>query len=254
MAGENPTFLLKPDEIQVWYLNLDNPDQKLSTWKGFLSEEEADRANQFHFEHDRRRYIARRGILRQLLGKYTNQDPGEVVYQPNPYGKLSLPSHQLKFNLSSSHNRAVFAFSPGYEVGVDLEKVQSMAEFDRMVKRWFSPSEQAGIFSLAPVLQMDAFFHVWTQKESFVKAHGEGLSMPLEDFSVSFDPNKPGGIVFIKNNLEDVSGWKMFTNIPEEGWRAAVCAETDSDCSVSWEKPGKDSHSDILINNPQLYK
>ena len=168
---------------------------------------------------------------------YTGLEPAELAYHTNPYGKLYLPSHPLKFNLSRSRNRAVFAFPLEKEIGVDIEQVHPLEKLDHMVKRWFSPTEQTGLFALAPEMQMDAFFHVWTQKDAFLKAHGEGLSHPLQDFSVSVDPNKPGGVLSIRDGAGDVSGWKMYTHVPSAGWRVAVCVRSNLDSEVFWYKP-----------------
>jgi 4'-phosphopantetheinyl transferase len=106
-----------------------------------------------------------------------------------------------------------------------------------MAETWFSPVESARLFTLAPEKQLDGFYHVWTQKEAFVKAHGVGLSLPLDNFSVEVDSDVPGGIQTIRGGSERVSAWKMFTNVPEPGWRLAVCVQTDAVQDVHWYMP-----------------
>jgi len=214
--------------------DLDDPVQEFLGWEWFLSEDEIERSKRYRFEQDRRCFVARRGILRQLLGRYTGLVPAEIAYHLNPYGKLSLSSHPLQFNLSTCQNRFVIAFILEKPVGVDLELVHSFTELDRMAERWFSPVEQAGLSYLVPEFQMDAFFHIWTQKEAFIKAHGEGLSLPLQDFSVSVDPNLPGGLLSIRTGAEDVSAWKIYTHMPVAGWRVAVCVRADAEVEIRW--------------------
>ena len=120
---------------------------------------------------------------------------------------------------------------------MDLEQVYSFPGRDSMAEHWFSPAEQAGLFALAPEIQMEAFFHIWTQKEAFLKAHGEGLSLPLQDFSVSVDPNKPGGVLSIRDGEEDINCWKMHTISLDGEWWVAVCVGLEADAKLIWHRP-----------------
>jgi 4'-phosphopantetheinyl transferase len=234
MSSENPVLLLNPRNVHVWMFDLDDQGHDLQTWIRLLSKSETARSKRYHFDPDRLRFITRRGILRQLLSAYTGMKPAEIGYETNPHGKLSLPSHPLKFNLSSCQNRAAFVFTLQNQVGVDLEQVHTFPEIDRLAEGWFSEPERAGLASLAPEMRVEAFFHVWTQKEALIKAHGAGLSLPLQEFSVSVDPALPGGLLSIMAIVEEVSGWKIYTHVPAAGWRAAVCVRSNTQVEVSW--------------------
>jgi 4'-phosphopantetheinyl transferase len=234
MGSENPVFLLKPRKAHFWLFDLDDQGHNIQTWDRFLSTEEITRSKQFHFDQDRLRFITRRGILRHLLAAYTGMKPAEVGYQTDPNGKLFLPSHPLKFNLSCSQNRAAFAFTLQDQVGVDLEQVRSFPEIDRLAERWFSADERTSLAGLAPEMQMDAFFHIWTQKKAFIKAQGGGLSFPLHGFSVSVNPHQPGGLHSIMVDAESVSCWKIYTHVPLTGWRAAVCVRSNTQVEITW--------------------
>ena len=228
---------LDVDRVHVWLFDLDNLCQEIPAWERLLSEQETVRSKRYRFERDRLRFITRRGILRQLLGEYTGLEPSAITYHTNPQGKLSLPFQPLKFNLSSCQNRVVFAFVMEKEIGVDLEQVHTFPELGRTAKYWLSPVEQAGLFTLAPEIQMEAFFHIWTQKEAFLKACGEGLSLPLQDFSVSIDPNLPGGLLSSRDDVEQVSAWRMYTHVPVVGWRVAVCVRAETGAEIFWYMP-----------------
>jgi 4'-phosphopantetheinyl transferase len=233
----NPTFLLDPGEVHVWLFELDNPGRYFPNGELFLSEEETRRANHYRFVKDRQRFVARRSLLRQLLGQYCGIGPHEITYQTNQFGKPSLSSQPFRFNLSACRNRVLIAITLEKEVGVDLEQVRRLPELARMAEQWFSPSERNGIHALAPEMKLDAFYHVWTQKEAFAKAHGEGLSMPLQDFSVSVDPDLPGGLRSIRGVAEVVSAWKMYTEVPAAGWKVAVCVQVESEPDIHWCMP-----------------
>ncbi len=237
MVSEIPTSLLKPGEVHVWLFNLDHSSQAHPAWERLLSAEEATRSKRFLFDKDRLRFVARRGILRQLLGQYTGLDPAGFNYYTNPYGKLSLTSHPLSFNLSNSQNRTTIVFTLEKDVGVDIEQVRPLPELSRLVEYWFSPEERTGLSALAPAVQVEAFYHIWTQKEAFIKAHGEGLSWPLKDFSVSVDPSKPGRLLSINSGSDETSLWKMATYNHEADWRVAVCVWAEADTEVLWVMP-----------------
>jgi 4'-phosphopantetheinyl transferase len=245
---------IQSGEVHVWIFNLDQPCQIHPDWERLLSGEEITRMQAYHFEKDRLHFIARRGILRQLLGQYTDMDPVGINYHTNPYGKLSLNSHPLSFNLSKNQNRIVFAFGLDSKIGVDIEQVIPLPELALMAERWFSPEEREGLSALAPEMQVDAFYHIWVQKEAFIKAHGEGLHWSLKDFSVSVDPNQPGRMVSIKGDSTEISHWKMTTEIPEACWRVAVCLRSKADLKVLWVQPNPDDFLNSLTSGkaPQI--
>src|SRR5688572_20859640 len=89
----------------------------------------------------------------------------------------------LRFNLSHAGERALIAVSLGREVGVDIEEVRPIESLT-LADRFFAPAEFRAIEALSPAARTDAFFRCWTRKEAFIKAHGAGLSAPLDSFEV----------------------------------------------------------------------
>ena len=223
---------IKPGEVHVWLFSLAEPYRETLAWSQLLSEEEINRAERYRFKKDRVRFIARRGILRQLLGQYCNIDPASISYQVNPYGKPGLTSNPLSFNLSKSGNRIAFVFTLEKDAGVDIEQTRSHTDLSLLANRSFSREEQAELEALPPSLRVEAFYHTWTQKEAFIKAKGLGLSQPLKDFSVSVDPGKPGGLISIKDSPGEVSGWKMNSFKPGADCWVAVCVRTEREIEV----------------------
>lgn len=256
MVSGNPTCLLEQGEVHFWLFDLDHLSREIPAWERLLSAEEVTRSKHYKFDRDRLRFVARRGILRQLLGRYIGKNPAGISYHTSPYGKLSLPSHPLSFNLSTSQNRMAFVFTLEKDVGVDIEQVRPIPEISKLAERWFSQAEQAGLSALAPDVQAEAFFHIWTQKEAFIKAHGEGLSLPLKDFSVSVNPDKPGRLLsFIINQSDEACHWQMTSAIPEKGWRAAVCLRAEAEPEIRWIKTQEADINEKTFQNirPLLY-
>lgn len=235
-----PAEGLRPGEIHLWMVELEDPCQVNPGWEQVLSAEEVERSQRYRFEKDRLRFISRRAILRRLLGAYTGTNPASIRYSTSPHGKLSLASRSLSFNLSKSQDRIVYTFAPGDEVGVDVEHVHPLQDLDRLAARWFSLQEQADMLALVPEWQADAFYHVWTQKEAFIKAQGEGLNWQLKDFSVCVDPNQPARLMSIKGDPAEASHWKMAGKASKDGWRVAVCLHSHADPLVCWFTPPLD--------------
>jgi 4'-phosphopantetheinyl transferase len=175
---------LRQNSIIVWKIDL--TDSRLHNENGLqiLSSEEIKKADSFHFQTDRRRYVAAHFALRVILSHYTKKAPQKLEFTTNNFGKPSLIDADLKFNLSHSAEIALVAVSENSEVGVDVESFDKKIEHLENISQMFSSDETNYLENCPQTSQNKEFFRVWTRKEAFVKAKGEGLSMPLKSFSV----------------------------------------------------------------------
>jgi 4'-phosphopantetheinyl transferase len=216
--------VLQGDQVHVWRASLDCEPSKLRNFETTLSEDEMARAARFHFSRDRDHFAAGRGILRTLLGAYLNKPPAslKLVYGPKDKPALPIgdPRAHLNFNLSHSHGVAVFAFTLGREVGIDVELIRPEFTGDEIAERYFSPREVAELRALPQDLRPEGFFNCWTRKEAYVKARGEGLQIPLDSFDVSLTPGEPP-----KLKSADSSRWSLRSLEPAPRYVAAVIAE-----------------------------
>src|SRR6185503_16840317 len=180
-------------EVHVWRAQLDLGDGPRAKLEQTLSADERARAGRFHFEKDRHHYIAGRGSLRAILGRYLDLEPDQVRFSYNAFGKPGLDpgAHQssLHFNLAHSHGLALFAFNRNRQVGIDVEWIRPDFATHEIALRFFSPPEVSALCSLPSSLQPTAFFNCWTRKEAFIKARGLGLSLPLDRFVVTLAPD-----------------------------------------------------------------
>jgi 4'-phosphopantetheinyl transferase len=232
---ENPTFSFQTGDIHVWLFNLESIDHDPFFWERNLDEEEIARSNRYIFEPDSLRFLAGRDFLRQLISRYTGIDPAEINYLTNPYGKLFLPFQSLSFNNSKSQDRIVFAFTMEEEIGVDIEHVHLIPDLSDLIDFCFSQEEKIELSFLPPASHLEAFYHVWTQKEAFLKAQSKGLTVSLQDFSVSVDPDKPGKLLNVKDS--DASLYQMITSVPESDYRVALCTRMKNKPEVHWIMP-----------------
>jgi len=229
LASENwtanpQTLALKSEQIHIWRARIDSAEIDVQRLEGVLAADEKTRANRFVFPRDRSAYVATRGILRQLLGKYAKVAPSDLHFEYHARGKPFLSSHSLgrsvKFNVSHSNGMAVFAFTSNSEVGIDVEMVKYDVECEEIAHRYFSREEIAELNSLSPDLRPLGFFLCWTRKEAYLKAKGEGLGIPLDRFQVSLTPGTPSRLVSADSSL-----WSLFSFDVESNYAAACVTE-----------------------------
>ena len=222
-SGTPPSrnLVLPENEIHVWRAPLACEEKTLRKLEVTLSSDELARANRFFAVRDRSNFIAARGILRELLGKYQNQAPAKLKFNYSSKGKPSLQPEEdhasMHFNISHSHGLALLAFAANRNVGVDVEWVRPSVEVEEIAERYFSPREVAELKTLEPSSRTEGFFQCWTRKESYIKARGEGLHIPLESFSVSLTPDRPAVL-----DSADSSRWKLYSIALDEGYVGAL--------------------------------
>ncbi len=179
---------MKSNEVHVWRTSLQMRPQQLNTLKRILSADELSRAGQFHFQRDKDHFIAARGLLRSLLGRYLDINPAELLFSYGLKGKPLLIGETgrqlIRFNVSHSHDLALFAVASELDIGVDLEYIRCDLEIEDLAKQIFSSREIAVLNSLPLVNRKKAFFSWWTRKEACLKASGKGLSGSLKDYEV----------------------------------------------------------------------
>lgn len=224
-----PRPALPGDEVHVWGARLDAPPAVVRRLLLTLAPDERGRAGRFHFKRDGDRFVVARGLLRAVLGGYLNVGPEALRFEYGARGKPSLAAEHdadgLRFNLSHSGGVALFAVARGREVGVDVERVSPRVECENIAGRFFSPREVAGLLALPPPRREAAFFDCWTRKEAYIKARGEGLSLPLDAFDVSLAPGEPAALLANRLDPAEVSRWSLRGLAPWPGFAAAVAAE-----------------------------
>jgi 4'-phosphopantetheinyl transferase len=228
-AWDAPPGAPKPDraEVHLWLLGLEGADG-LDRLRDVLDDGERERAGRFRFRRDQDRFILCRGALRVVLGRYLDLPPDRLRFLIGPHGKPSLAEQDggyLQFNLSHSERWGLLAVALGRPVGVDIERVDPARVNDRIAERFFSPVEAAALRRIPARDRNEAFFRCWTRKEAYIKARGEGLSIPLESFSVSIDPGASSRLLHSDQGDEDVARWDLRDLQPAPGYAGALAVE-----------------------------
>ncbi|HIN79991.1 MAG TPA: 4'-phosphopantetheinyl transferase superfamily protein, partial [Planctomycetes bacterium] len=130
--------------------------------------------------------------------------------------------HRIAFNVSHTGDEGLLALTSDGILGVDLERIRPEIDVLRLARRVFSSSEQAQFSTIHEERLRPSFFHVWTCKEAFLKAHGGGLTVPLTSFDVEVDPDRGARLLDTRLPGDERGNWQLKTIDVEEGLRAAV--------------------------------
>src|ERR1700691_1568203 len=222
---------LPEDEVQLWRVDLAAVGGAESRWQKLLSSDEAERAARFHFPRDRQRFVAARALLRTILAGYLaghfKTDPGSLSFSYSDKEKPSLaPAHagsNIAFNLSHSGEVALLAFTRGREIGVDIEQARGNSDIEGIARRFFSPAEQKQLAALPVEKRADGFFRCWTRKEAYIKATGDGLSLPLTQFDVALEPGESNALLATRPDSSEAGRWQLREVTGGPGYIAALC-------------------------------
>lgn len=182
--------VLERGVTHVWRVPLDNP--ALDRRPDALAPTELERAGRFFQERDRLRFLRRRTAVRFLAASYLDVPPELLQWEVSPGGKPRIAGrHNLHLNTSHSADIALCAFALDDEIGVDIERVRTDLVWLEIARRFFTNAECDALLALAPSVQMAGFFSIWTQKEAYVKALGQGLSLSPASFASPFVTGSP---------------------------------------------------------------
>jgi 4'-phosphopantetheinyl transferase len=191
---ETPT--LEPDELHVWRIDLKVSQNDLNYLFCLLSQEEKNKAQRFRNIQPRDAFIARRGLLRILLGRYLDCEAQNLNFSYNAFNKPILATHsesyELHFNVSHADDVAIIALSRA-SVGIDIERVDANYPCLTIAEEFFASHEVSALHALPSLEVAYTFFRYWTAKEAVAKAIGTGLSIPLSAIGLKFFEGKLSG-------------------------------------------------------------
>jgi 4'-phosphopantetheinyl transferase len=207
-------------EVHVWFVELAASAASVEACRRSLSADESERASRFCSERLGTAFTLSRGVLRVLLGRYLAVEADCIRFAYGSRGKprLSFPETPLEFNLAHSGRWAAYAFAVGCQLGVDIEEVRPIANQEEIVRRSFSPEEYEEWLGLDPSRRDQAFFRCWTRKEAYIKALGDGLSVPLDSFRVSLGSGVPASLIHADGDPAAAARWSLCSLAPVAGY------------------------------------
>jgi 4'-phosphopantetheinyl transferase len=241
---------LEDNEVHIWKLKPETAAD-ISRYSRILGQDEQQRAARFYFPHLTRNFVVDHGRLRLILAAYTRSQPENLLFAANKFGKpeLANPIGSLRFNLSHTEGMTLLAVCRNSPVGIDVEAVRTMDDWRAVAQSHFSPREIAALHSTTEPDQQNAFFRCWTRKEAFLKAHGLGLSIPLDSFAVSLARDEVPSILECTWDPDEVERWSLFSLDLGQGFAGALVISRGK-----WEVSLFDWTSAALAGSPERQK
>jgi len=238
LAPPSRSLPLPDGEVHIWRATLKSAGDLLEL-RGLLSPDERARADRFRSAGDRDGFVAARGALRRILALYTGERPEDLRFSYAAWGKPRLEPQtragtaRLELSVSHSGALAFYAVSEGRPLGIDVERIVPVTENDeRLSRSWLSEEELAEMSSLDASARTRRFYSLWTRKEAYLKARGEGLSLDPDrvrtsgdSFESAFEP-------------EAARRWSLRELEAGPGYAAALAVEGHDWRLTEWEYPG----------------
>lgn len=210
------TLASPPGRVDLWcFFYEEIKDSGLTdSYYALMTSEEQARHHRFYFARDRLLFLATRALVRTVLSAYADVSPEDWRFSAQEQGKPFIKSPtvlpSLHFNLSNTYGLVVCAVSVTHSaLGVDAESIDRPGETISIADQYFSPHETRSLRALPPTVQKERFFSYWTLKESYIKARGLGLAIPLEQFTFLLDQGPEIGVAFHPPLRDDPSRWRF---------------------------------------------
>jgi 4'-phosphopantetheinyl transferase len=204
------SFDLSGRNVEIWPVRIDAADAVAERFELYLGSDEKHHAARFRFDELRRSFVIARGALRILLGHYVNVSPTSIEFKYGSRGKPALAGPAcVEFNVSHSGGLALFAFTIGCNLGVDVEQIRTLNDSQRIADRFFCSDEAIELMSLTTNQRETAFYLCWTRKEAYIKATGNGLSAPLDSFRVTLRPGEPARFLRLGQDNNSAAMWRL---------------------------------------------
>jgi len=229
---------ISSDEVHLWFAFFGEiTDEQLhAAYRTTLSASEKEQEPRFYFARDRQRFLVTRALVRTVLSRYIPIRPADWVFSTNAYGRPEIANTEAKdlgitFNISHTHSLIVMGVAMRRLLGVDVENVGARAVSIDIADRFFAPAEVMALANVPIDQQQDRFFQYWTLKESYIKARGMGLSLPLDKFSFHLPSARAIDISIDPELSDDPARWQFWQLRPAPEYLMAICAERVDACA-----------------------
>jgi 4'-phosphopantetheinyl transferase len=231
---------LPENEIHLWccFSSEITDPALLMRYYPLMNADETAQQKRFHFERHRHQYLITRAMIRTLLARYTGIPAKDLVFQKNEYGRPELIPEQRKlpihFNLSHTDGLIACGVVLKREIGVDVEDITRGGDLVKIADRFFSPMEVHDLNTVEESRQEARFFDYWTLKESYIKARGMGLSIPLDQFGFIVNDQDKSIEIEIDSRQNDLPTRWQFRQWRKQDFKVALTVEREPtvDCPV----------------------
>lgn len=232
---------LRPDVAHLHYVFSDEVQDTalLSAYHALMAPDEAKQQARFYFPEGRHEYLITRALVRSVLSLYAEVAPEDWTFVRNSHGRPEIAGPaggpNLRFNLSNTRGLIACLVALDRDVGADVEDTERRGGSLEVADRFFSPFEVDALHALPEGSQRARFFEYWTLKESYIKARGMGLAIPLDHFSFHLDDGPSIGIAFDPRLDDDPADWQFSLWRPRPRWTMAAAIRKGKGAAVPIE-------------------
>lgn len=223
--------------VHLWLVDTGSRDcdQLLDRYSDTLHADEWLRLNRLKLARHKRSYTLTRILCRMVLsGYYPDISPKHWFFSRSEFGKPSIGNSiggPLYFNLSHSGDRIALGITNIGELGVDIEQIHRSRDYCAIVDNHFSEREQFWVYATDEPERRRRFFKLWSLKEAYTKALGEGLRIPLNGFSISPLPEPRIEKTWDQDRCSGVENWS-FVSYSMENYELALSLPVDIPASL----------------------
>jgi 4'-phosphopantetheinyl transferase len=224
--------MLVERQIHLWLAFCDDIKDTplMDGYRALMSDTERARELKFQFAEDRKTFVLTRVLVRTVLSRYLDLEPTQWRFGTNQYGRPEIQNSAamregLNFNVAHSHGLIVLAVTAHRSIGVDVEHITQRRVSLDIARRYFAADEVAALAALPRSRQHSRFFEYWTLKESYIKARGMGLSIPLDQFAFLFPNDRAVELRIDPALADDSKRWQFWQFHATADYLVAVCAE-----------------------------
>jgi 4'-phosphopantetheinyl transferase len=230
----NADLVLPLGQVDVWVaMASDMSESEMAAqFDRVLSDHERRQHGEFLFEKDRRRYLTTRSLVRYVLSRYVPIPPAAWRFDATAFGRpFIVNSHPdvsaMTFSISHSDRVVVLGLARGCQLGIDVEDLHRNVPV-AIAGSVFSAAEVRQLHALPPAGQPHRFLDFWTLKESYIKARGKGLSLPLDKFSFELTGKRQLQVCFDASLNDSPDHWTFWQWSPSRDSIAALCVENQT--------------------------
>jgi 4'-phosphopantetheinyl transferase len=195
----------------------------------FLSAPEQERANRFYFDLHRQRFLRTHAFCRKILARYTHLPAAQLNLQALPDGKpylVDTTGQDIRYNLSHSGDLMILAVTTRSDVGVDVEIHSAALDWRQIAAAYFESREVAALEHLEDKdQQLACFYRIWTMKEAYLKARGQGIAAGLRHTIVQTGNGLPAAFEALPGGENEMRRWQVFFFQPATGASGTVVIE-----------------------------
>jgi 4'-phosphopantetheinyl transferase len=205
---------LSRNHVDIWLVRPNKIDDQnlLTQYAKLLSQDEQTKVQRYIRKSDQHSALITRAFIRSLLSHYADIEPQDWQFGRGFNGKPYLKNAptSLEFNLSHADNMIVCAVTKTHALGIDVEYTKRNSDTYKLAPRYFSPAEVTTLQQFEYAQQPDHFYDYWTLKESYIKACGDGLAIPLNHFSFDLNDRDNIRLSFVPQRNDDPNHWQSW--------------------------------------------